>query len=420
MFIYTVRPGDSLYAISTKYDVAIDRVRLVNGLNETNIVPGQSLLIPSFTYTVQPGDSIYRIAKMAYVPVNRLLRANPSVNPNALQPGMKITIPDISDYTASTFGFYTIRSPELDRELINNFAPYHTYLSIFEYHFANNGALVNDLNDLPAIQTAWRRRLQPLMTVTNLTATGFSAGIAHQMLNDPAARSNLINNIYNVVSRKGYAGVNIDIEQVRTEDRDLLSGFLSQLNRRLKPSGYLVTISVPAKTNEEVPWLRGYDYGAIGSAVDLMFVMAYDWHHGGSEPGPVAPITEVRGTIRFALSRVRGNKIILGVPLYGYDWLLPYTPGTIAPGLSNQAAIETAMRYQSPIQYSTEYESPFFHYVDDQGRRHEVWFEDTRSMSRKMELVREFRLGGIGAWQISLGFPPGVWLLRKFFRIRKA
>lgn len=419
MFVYTARQGDTLFEISSRYDVPVDRLRLVNGLSETNIIPGQSLLVPTFTYTVQPGDSFYRIANMAYVPMDRLRGANPSVNPNALQPGMRITIPDISDYIASTLGFYTLRTPEQDQALINNFAPYHTYLSIFEYHFSGNGVLVNDLNDLPAIRTAWQRRLQPLMTVTNLTTEGFSAEIAHEMLNNPAAKSNLINNIVNVVSRKGYAGVNIDIEQVRTEDRDLFSGFLRQLRDRLQPSNYLVTVSVPAKTNEGVPWLRGYDYGGIGSAVDLMFIMAYDWHHGGSEPGPVAPINEVRSAILFALSKIPRTKIILGVPLYGYDWLLPYTPGTIAPGVSNQAAVETAMRYQVPIQYSKEFESPFFRYADDQGRTHEVWFEDVRSMSRKMQLVHEFRLGGVGAWQISLGFAPGVWLLTKFFQIRK-
>lgn len=53
-----------------------------------------------------------------------------------------------------------------------------------------------------------------------------------------------------------------------------------------------------------------------------MFIMAYDWHHAGSEPGPVAPITEIRRTIEFTIAQVPSRKIIIGVPLYGYDWII--------------------------------------------------------------------------------------------------
>ena len=198
------------------------------------------------------------------------------------------------------------------------------------------------------------------MTITNLTPKGFSPELVHQVLNSPTARTNLVNNISYLVTNRGYGGVNIGFERVMAEDRELFTGFLSELRDRLQPLGHTLTIAVPAKTNEEIPWLRGDDYGGIGSVVDFMFIMAYDWHHVGCAPGPVAPITEVRRTVEFALRYVPSRKIILGVPLYGYDWIIPYNPGSIAAAISNQNAVETAMRNQSPIQYSTEFESPFF------------------------------------------------------------
>lgn len=111
--------------------------------------------------------------------------------------------------------------------------------------------------------------------------------------------------------------------------------------------------------------------------------------------------------------------MILGVPLYGYDWVIPYRPGTIGSAISNQRAMETAMKHQSVIRYSQQERSPYFRYTDENGRTHEVWFEDVRSMSEKMVLVREFGLQAIGAWQLTLGFKPGPWLLRNFFTIRK-
>lgn len=418
MFIHTVQPGDSLFSISGKYRTSVEQLRSVNGLEITNIVPGQALLIPLYVYTVQPGDSLTSIARKAIVPLEQLREANPTINPNVLQPGMQITIPNIAKYISS-LSYYVLRSPERDRMLINNFAPYSTYISIFDYQFAPNGDIINDLNDLVAIEETWRNRVTPLATITNLVPKGFSTELAHQVLNNPISRTNLINNIHYLVKRKGYGGVNIDFERVGAQDRDLFTGFLRQLGERLGPEGYALTIAVPAKTSDNIPWLEGYDYGGIGAVVDIMFIMAYDWHYAGSGPGPVAPITEVQNTIEFAINNVQRSKIILGVPLYGYDWKIPYEPGIVASAISNQRAINTAMRHQSPIQYSEEVATPFFQYRDEQGQTHEVWFEDVRSMGEKMKLVQDYNLQGIGAWQLTLGFAAGPYIFTKFFTAKK-
>ncbi|UJF34485.1 glycoside hydrolase family 18 protein [Paenibacillus hexagrammi] len=419
MFVHTVQAGESLFEISKRYRIPVNQIQTVNGLTETNIVPGQALLIDSYTYVVQPGDTYSLIAHKAFVPIGQLEAANSMIKPETLQPGMIIKIPDTSNYIADTLSYYGVRSPELDQALIREYAPYSSSISIFEYHFASNGDIVNQLEDYAAIETTWKNRVTPLVTITNLTEAGFDSELVHLVLNNPAARSNLVDHIAELVLRKGYGGVNIDFELVRAVDRDLFSGFLRQLRDRLKPGGFALTIAVPPKTSEDIPWMLGYDYGAIGSVVDSMFIMAYDWHHSVSEAGPVAPLDQVKNTIQFALKYVPRQKIILGVPLYGYSWSIPYQPGMVAPGISNQNAIQTAMRYQAPIQYSREAQTPYYQYRNEQGMLHEVWFEDVRSMSGKMLLVREYGLQALGAWQLTLGFAPGTWLLRKFFTIRK-
>lgn len=233
MFIYTVKSGDSLHSISQKYAIPIDTIRLVNGLVQPAIVPGQSLLINAFTYIVQPKDSFYQIAQMAYVSVDRLISANPTLDPKSLQPGMEVVIPKIPDYAASTLGYTYITGTQNDQEIIRNFSGYATYFSFFEYHFSSDGSL-SQLNDLEAIETAWTRNTAPLATITNLTQSGFSSELTHQMLSNASARENLINNIYNLVSSRGYGGVNIDFERILAEDRDLFSTFLSELKEDRK------------------------------------------------------------------------------------------------------------------------------------------------------------------------------------------
>ena len=63
MFFHEVQVGDSLFTISNRYGVSVDQIRLVNGLEQTNIVPGQALLIPLYTYIVQPNDTFTSISR---------------------------------------------------------------------------------------------------------------------------------------------------------------------------------------------------------------------------------------------------------------------------------------------------------------------------------------------------------------------
>lgn len=100
MFFHEVRVGDTLFTISNRYRISIDEIRSVNGLKEANLVPGQALLIPLYTYIVQPGDTFIGIARKSYLSLKQLTNANPTVNPIALQPGMRLTIPNISNYLA--------------------------------------------------------------------------------------------------------------------------------------------------------------------------------------------------------------------------------------------------------------------------------------------------------------------------------
>ena len=81
MFFHEVQEGDSLFTISNRYGISVDQIRLVNGLNETNIVPGQALLIPLYTYMVQPGDTFTDIARKSFLSLDQLTNANPTVNP---------------------------------------------------------------------------------------------------------------------------------------------------------------------------------------------------------------------------------------------------------------------------------------------------------------------------------------------------
>lgn len=125
----------------------------------------------------------------------------------------------------------------------------------------------------------------------------------------------------------------------------------------------------------------------------------------------VAPINKVREVLNYAVSVIDPAKIYLGIPNYGYDWTLPFVRGeSRARSLSNVEAVELAQRVGAEIQYDETAQSPFFRYYDEQGREHEVWFEDARSIEAKLALIPEYGLLGASWWNIMRFFPQN-WLV---------
>lgn len=60
MFEYVIRPGDTLYNISLKYNVPISGIMDANpGLNPYNLIVGQVILIPYSNYPTQPVYPVY-------------------------------------------------------------------------------------------------------------------------------------------------------------------------------------------------------------------------------------------------------------------------------------------------------------------------------------------------------------------------
>lgn len=125
----------------------------------------------------------------------------------------------------------------------------------------------------------------------------------------------------------------------------------------------------------------------------------------------VAPLPNVRAVLDYAVTAIPAEKILLGVPNYGYDWPLPFIQGvTRAQSISNQRAIELALQHNIAIQYDDSARAPFFHYTDGAGTVHEVWFEDARSLDAKLRLIAEYGFQGAGIWNLMRPFSQ-IWLL---------
>ncbi|MHB8171312.1 MAG: glycosyl hydrolase family 18 protein [Thermincolia bacterium] len=253
------------------------------------------------------------------------------------------------------------------------------------------------------------RNVKVLVLVHNMLygSSKVSKNLAAQMLATPESRKVFIDEAVKVVQDYGFDGINVDIEDINMADRDKFSSLIAEMSTRLKPSGYILTVSVPAKVKEDKnnTWSAPFDYAAIGRSADQVMIMSYDEHGYSSGPGPIASVGWVEAVIKYALTTMPANKIMLGVPAYGFDW----TVGVKGPKyLSYDMAMNLAKQTKQTVLWDAVAKGPYFKYTGADGKSHEVRFENGQSTVAKLELVDKYDLRGIAVWRLGME-DPAVW-----------
>lgn len=416
MIIHVVKRGESLYGISKLYGVSYNKIVSDNELtNPADLVVGQTLVILQGTrkHKMLPGQSLYSVAKMYGVTIPSLYAANPDIkNPMLIYPGVIINIPPSTQKLGSIeANGYAL--PTMDMDILAKTLPNLTYLSIFSYEILPNGTL-KGINDLPLIEAARRAKVAPMMVVSNIKeGGGFDSDIAHTILTDEKIQNTLLDNIISTLKNKNYYGLDIDLEYIYPEDRDKYNNFLRKVVNKLRPLGYTVTTALAPKPSGEMKGLlyEAHDYPVHGTLASHIILMTYEWGNTTSPPMAVSPIYQVKKILDYAVTVIPSRKIFMGIPNYGYDWTLPFVKGTTATALGNVEAVDLARKVYASIQYDYKSQAPFFNYYDSNGKRHEVWFEDARSINAKLRTANAYKLGGVSYWTIGKYFPQN-WLVQ--------
>lgn len=426
MQIHVVEQGQNLQGIAALYSVTTNELIESNQIpNPENLVPGQTIVIPIWGryHWVQTGESIYQIALDYNIPAEELIRVNNIPDPGQLQVGTRLYIPQQNRPVIDVSAYLEPRpSGNQEPGIINAVGENLTYITIFSYQI-NPDASLRPINDQPSINTAYQNRIVPIMVLTNIDPEGgFSTEIITQILGDEALQDRLLNEALAIMDEKGYLGLDLDLEFVGAQNREAYNNFLRKAKARLQEKGYLLSSALAPKVSadQKGTLYEGHDYVAHGQIVDFVFIMTYEWGWSGGPPMAVAPLNQVRRVMEYAVSDIPKEKLMMGIPLYGYDWTLPYVEGgKFARAISPQEAYRLAARYGASIEYDPIAQSPHFHYVDEQGAEHDVWFEDARSIQAKFDLVKELGLRGFFYWVLRFEFPQNWLLVQDNFVVRK-
>lgn len=415
MTVHVVKSGENLWAIASSYGVSIQSIVDVNGLPSSNfIIPGLALYIPNQQpimryYKIKAGDTLWKVSLQFRTSVSSIISANPGLDPNRLYIGQNINIPSPVNPKFSTLGFIVPGSSQIFLAELEKMAPHLTFIAVAAFSFTEEGYAYVLGDDAPIVRRSRELNIIPLLLVQNTTASGFSKELAGNVLASPAYRRNLVASLVNLANQRGYGGISVDLEFIPPPQREDFNTFLRELKAAM--GNLILHVNVHAKT-EDIPTnpiIGAYDYKTIGEIADIVAVMTIDYGYPGGPPDPVSPLWWIALVVRYSLTMIPGEKLQIGLPLYGHDKVVSTNSFR---ALSVLDAQNLAISTGAVIQFDNAARSPWFRYWKG-TEEHIVWFEDIRSYIEKYRLIDLYQLNGTTYWQLSLKAPQNWAYLDK-------
>jgi len=245
-------------------------------------------------------------------------------------------------------------------------------------------------------------------TKVHLTVAVFDESTQNSVLGSATNRTNAVNALASLVNEYGADGVNVDFEGTPYGQKENLVSFVTALKAEVDE----VYVDTPA-----VDWSGAYDYSGLSDASDGLFIMAYDYHWGGGDPGPVGPlygggpwgIHAMDWTLEdYRTWGAADDKIVLGVPLYGREWpsASDAVPGT-ATGDATSLTVENAIARAAGYPYRFDETSQTSWAFTEVGQ---LWYDDYATLETKLTWGVDQGIQGVGYWALGYdGNDPAFW-----------
>lgn len=361
--------------------------------------------------------------------------------------------------TFSIFSF--LKKPERPTKIVYGYLPYWsldkikylqlnrlTDIAYFGLSLEADGHIRTTLDDGTADPgwNNWKNSKELVKLIENskkhevrfaVTIISHEDDISDAFLNCRTCWDTFINDLIAQMDEKKIKDVNLNFEYTELTPKDMAhkyTEFTDFVNKRLDGK-YGDSFVVVASFADSLVKNRVTLIDELSQVADSIFIMAYDFHQPTSDnAGPVAPINgigvhseyDISTMIKDYLKVAPPTKLILGVPYYGYNWVVASTdkyseriPGNDVIGYSQSqtysALMDTILENKPTIMWDALAQSPYFTYTSPAtGSLRTAYFENEQSLKIKYDLAQDYNFAGIGIW--ALGYDGGyaeLWNLLK-------
>ncbi len=295
-----------------------------------------------------------------------------------------------------------------------------THFAYFTLHLKGNGELLTKLNprEEDPGYTNYKRLINNQFAFDQkplfITFMPESQEALIDSISTIESRSKTTNTILDILAQSGAKGVNIDYEplgSVSPEIRDSFTIFIENLHARLSPAGHDLTISIYASAASRP---RLWDLDKLKKYVDHFVVMTYDYTlPGGTNSGPTSPLRgsgtlfehDIIKNISEITKIIPSQKILLGIPFYGYEWDTidesKYAPTNRRGSVASLERIQSLIdKGELEIRWDRNTLTPYG-VSSDSGQVSQIYFENEVSIRLKLEFVKSAELGGIAIWALG-------------------
>ncbi|HEV8666429.1 MAG TPA: glycosyl hydrolase family 18 protein [Candidatus Paceibacterota bacterium] len=293
------------------------------------------------------------------------------------------------------------------------------------------------------------------------------------VLSDSTTRVALEDSIAQLVKTNNFDGIDIDFEAKQEVTRDYFSTFLKGLYSRMGNKWVYCTIEArqplidrysPGATPPPDATNYANDYTQMNKYCDRVEIMAYDQgtidvRLDAARAAPYAPVADpgwVSDLVTLAAQNIAKNKIIIGVPTYGYEYQVTpvngafqynvlwafnplyatqiasqlgitptrtsademgfiYNPSslpTVAPTGNNSTPTQQAAPADSTVQNAAPASSPTGTVDTSKPFNYMTW-EDSQAIADKVALAKQLGVRGVAVFSMGGAEDPNMWNVLK-------
>jgi cellulose synthase/poly-beta-1,6-N-acetylglucosamine synthase-like glycosyltransferase/peptidoglycan/xylan/chitin deacetylase (PgdA/CDA1 family)/spore germination protein YaaH len=259
-------------------------------------------------------------------------------------------------------------------------------------------------HNLDVLQICRDHRIAIHPVLANAHEGVFDSTLAHVLLTDPARQRRLAGVLRDWLVGRGFAGLNVDLENLSAEDAARVPAFLGVLRRRFAPDS--LKLSFDLQVQGEVP-----PAAAVARECDFVVLMGYDQHGRQGGAGPLCSPRWFSDGLDRALRDIPTGKLVIGYGAYAYDWTLgrpPAEPMTYQQALSTAADTHPGASPADIVDFDAAELNATYTYRDDEGDEHEVWMLDAISAANQRTLALLHGVRGSVLWVLG-SEDPDVW-----------